>query len=506
MVRQCWIYILLVFVPVYGSAIDASVAKTLFYKPDSVQKQGYRPSLEIYWQVNPRSLHFATNQAKQIVARILTDISLTYSDGSVKDDQFILQTSPRSTPEELADLSVLEIRRYDLKGGPVKISLRMTDMNDTGNKYVFYDSVDAKAELGHPFYSDIQMLDTSVVSATQSPFLKNGRQQIPLCADFLDDNKRMLHYYAELYALGQVPGNSFPLVQRVRLAKKPNESFFDEPSAIDTIRKAGGSHVSGSFPIGKLKSGNYYIVTTLEDKTGYVLASKSHFFQRLNMHPEVTAVQKKIAGDIFKDTAMENVTVLNLDKTFLAKYSFSQLRAILKMLLPVSDPMQTSTINNFLKKPDEMYMRYFVYNYFQAINEKNPAAAWKEYTEKVLEVNKKFSVGGAAGYETDRGFIYLRYGKPTDVVTVSNETGALPYEIWQYNVLTQFSNKKELANALFLFYKSGQMMSDYNLLHSTVTGEIINMNWRRFLYTNTNSSNSSGVNTNSRAEQFIGNR
>ena len=94
--------------------------------------------------------------------------------------------------------------------------------------------------------------------------------------------------------------------------------------------------------------------------------------------------------------------------------------------------------------------------------------------------------------------MYLRYGPPTDVVTVESENGSVPYEIWQYDVLTQ-PNHKEITDALFLFYKPNHGNSDFILLHSTVDGEAKNPDWRSYLYTN-------GDNQNSRAEQYIGNR
>jgi GWxTD domain-containing protein len=257
--------------------------------------------------------------------------------------------------------------------------------------------------------------------------------------------------------------------------------------------------------IGALLSGNYYININLQDKNGTALATRSLFFQRLNAHPEKPEVAPVSLKEVMKDTSMEKVTFLDLEKTFLAKYNVQQLRSILKMLLPVSDGMQTNTINNFLKKTDEMYMRYFIYNYFQDLNAKDPGKAWKEYSDKVVEVNKKFSANGNAGYETHRGFIYLRYGKPTDIITVTSEAGSLPYEIWQYNVLTQFGNKKKLANALFQFYKQSRNLSDYFLLHSTVTGETMNSAWRTYLFS-ANGASSAGFSMNSRAEQYFSNR
>lgn len=167
------------------------------------------------------------------------------------------------------------------------------------------------------------------------------------------------------------------------------------------------------------------------------------------------------------------------------------------MLLPVSDAMQTQTINNFLKKPEDMYMRYYIYNYFKTLNPKDPGQAWKEYSEKIIEVNKRFSAHGTRGYETDRGFIFIRYGAPDDMITVENESGSLPYEVWLYNNLTQM-NHKEITNAVFLFYRRNDL-TDFKLLHSTVSGETQNPGWRSFLYLN----GQGGNNGNSRAEQYL---
>ena len=149
-----------------------------------------------------------------------------------------------------------------------------------------------------------------------------------------------------------------------------------------------------------------------------------------------------------------------------------------------------------------MYMRYYIYNYFANINKDDPGKAWKEFSAKITEVNKLYNTSNTPGYETERGFIYLRYGAPTDVITVENEPGTLPYEIWQYNTIREM-NHKELPDALFLFYRPNQMTSDFRLLHSTVTGEIQNAGWRSLLYI----MQGGAVDySNTRAEQYIGNR
>jgi len=495
--RRLGIFFVILFVACRAMAIDATVAHNIFFPVNNARGGQPTPNIELYWQINPHTLHFTTKD-KKILANIRTDIFISNDTGIIAQDHFIAQTSPRTDPEDLATLSILELRHYYITNGLIKIRMRLTDIADTMNRFVYNDSFTVAQPANALYFSGLQLIDTFISSKVNSPYLKNGRQQLPLCANFLDEHKTVLHYYGEVYGLTDIPASDFPLTRKVIISKKENEPAMNNFINTDTITNKQASSFSGSFPIATIGSGNYYLNATIENSGHKVIASSSRFFQRMNMHPAVEEVTKK---EVVADTAMESVTYFNLDKTFLAKFEMPQIRSILKMLLPTSDPMAASTINNFLKKPDEMYMRYFIYNHFLAINKKDPARAWKEFSEKIIEVNKLFNFQGTPGYTTERGYIYLRYGAPTDIIKVNGETGTLPYEIWQYNELTQL-NRKKVANAYFLFYKADQMLGDYKLLHSTVSGEVINMSWRTYLYTSSNT----GVNTTTRAEEYIGSK
>ncbi|MBZ0100369.1 MAG: GWxTD domain-containing protein, partial [Taibaiella sp.] len=179
------------------------------------------------------------------------------------------------------------------------------------------------------------------------------------------------------------------------------------------------------------------------------------------------------------------------------KYSIAQLKAIMKMLKPIADENELLNIESFVKRPDETYMRYFVYNFWKARSSDDPEKAWKNYTKLVKDVNKLFGNSRNPGYETERGFYYLKYGPPDQRYVVTAEETAWPYEIWQYN-----APGKQSSQGVFLFYNPGFMVSDYKLLHSTVQGEMRNNNWRSELYKTGGSTN----NLNSRAEQILQNQ
>ncbi len=492
-------FFLLLCIP-KANAIEAVVVHTLFYRSDTVQQGKLTPSIEIYWQVNPNTLHYATTPEKIISGKIKTDILLYNESGIIKHDQYILLTYPIKSVDELLDHDIIDMRRYNLPTGLVKLKFVLTDAIDSVNKFTFTDSFTVSPPANNYFYSGLQLLDTVYKSNSESAFWKNREQHIPFCSNFLGDNRRMIYYYAELYGAGKSSAKDYPLVQKIVISKNETEGSYGDLVHIDTIlNQQTFLPLVGKFNISTLPSGNYYLRVTLENQAHEVIANETLFFQRLNKHPFIEDTFKKTAA--INDTGIENVSVLNLKKTFVAKYSMGQIRAILKMLLPFSDQTGIQTINGFLKKPDELYMRYYIYNYFANINKDDPARAWKEFSSKITEVNKLFNTGTTPGYETERGYIYLRYGAPTDIITVENEQGTLPYEVWQYNTLMQL-NKKDIPDAIFLFYKPNHMTTDYKLLHSTVVGELQNLQWRSTLYTN----GQGGDNSNSRAEQYLGNR
>ncbi len=239
----------------------------------------------------------------------------------------------------------------------------------------------------------------------------------------------------------------------------------------------------------------------MRDNYGEILDKKTLFIQRFSTKPKVAIKEPELADSVLSnanDTA--SFHVLDLTNTFVGKYNASQVRAILKMLLLICDPIEGNNINGFLKKPDELYSKYFIFNFWEKRDKQNPEKAWKAYAERIKEVNKLFTSGARSGYETDRGRIYIQYGKPNDRIIVNNETGALPYEVWQY-----YSTEKQGREAVFLFYQPGKSLGGYELLHSTAVGEKRNTNWRALLYNNS-IAGSGTFNADSRAEQYIGNK
>lgn len=470
-------------------ALEAQVMRNIFYAPAA--SGTLQPYLEAYWQINPQTILF-DKQNDSWQAKIRTDIVVSNSSGVINEEHYILETKPVMEGSLTLTQTIIDLRRYTIKPGLVHLEVKFSDGIKKGNEFVYKDSFMVDEPGKKPMISGIQLVDTTFPSNAENVFQRNNQIQIPLCTNFIDDSRKAIKYYFELYNTDIGTANQEPITCKTYISRKQLDLPYYQLEKIDTVKRSLLQFIHASFSTTTLKSGNYYLNVVLENKTGERLATRSLPFQVMNTKPEmVTQAEPDTAT-----TRDESLTYLDLNKTYIGKYTPSQVRAILKMLAPIADPNERISINGFLKKPDDTYSRYFIYNFWLKRNATNAEQAWKEYAEKVKKVNKLFGSSMLPGYENDRGIIYLKYGEPTQRLVVENENGAYPYEVWQYNSLPN------ATDALFLFYRTGLMNNDFRLLTSTVNGEVRNRSWRTNLYI----TGAAMDPTNSKAEQYLGNR
>jgi GWxTD domain-containing protein len=83
--------------------------------------------------------------------------------------------------------------------------------------------------------------------------------------------------------------------------------------------------------------------------------------------------------------------------------------------------------------------RRFLTNFWQK-RDPTPGTAKNErrevFYEAIAYANREYKEGGrrsVAGWRSDRGRIFARYGAPDDVLRRQNEGRAPPYEVWRYS-------------------------------------------------------------------------
>lgn len=484
-----------------AEAIQATTTTTLFYKKSKKDSSHYNANIVLSWRVQNSTLHFKKNTAGQYESGLVCLIRWSTDTGMYKEETFVIKTPPQSTPEEAYAQIITDQYDYTLPAGHYNLEMALFEQDHKDQLYQYNDTLTVKeAPKDQSFLSGIQILDTSYSIVTQTVYTRNGKLDFPLASNYINEQREHISLYYELYQANKTKQTVGPLKLNCYISWKPFSSPVPQMQHNDSvIQETSFQYFYTSFPLQSLPSGNYYLNITISDKYDFVIDKNCLFIQRYNPNPKI--VPKEITDSVkkTKDTTAE-AHILDLTTTFIGKYNASQVHAILKMMLLICDPNEGISINGFLRKPDELYSKYFIYNFWEKRDKQNPEKVWKAFAERIKEVNRLFRAGSQSGYETDRGRIYIQYGKPNDRMIVNNETGTLPYEIWQY-----YNTEKQGREGVFLFYKPGKSFGEYELIHSTLVGEKRNTNWRSLLYNNS-ITGSGGLNSDSRAEQYIGNK
>ncbi len=239
----------------------------------------------------------------------------------------------------------------------------------------------------------------------------------------------------ENYEGGQVAGN-FRQVQRLKA---------------DTIVPLGVE-----FGIGKLPSGNYLLVVELRDRNDSLVQRRTQFFQRNN--PVDYDPGRMLPGELgpnFTDAYTDPDTLLDH----------------LSSMRPVADELERKMIDDQVKNKDPEVMRQIMYTFWYNRGPADPQAAWERYLEAVKYVNRQFGCRNMRGYQSDQGYVYLRYGAPNTVVNRTHETGVVPYMIWHYYRAGRYNDRR------FVFYQPERSTTCWTLLTSDMPGELNDSRW-----------------------------
>jgi GWxTD domain-containing protein len=242
-------------------------------------------------------------------------------------------------------------------------------------------------------------------------------------------------------------------------------------NAFGSFKKQVSSAVNpllAKLDITKLTSGNYNLVVEAKDENNIIHLQKKYFFQRLN-----TQKTDATTSDSIKQSK-------ELENYFGACNNTDTLQMFVECLWPIANQIDKERIINQAVKKDSDLMKKFAVDFWQrrAADTANPLKMWSNYYKSVQEVMALFKCGKQKGYYTERGRVYLQYGKPNQRAQQFAEANTFPYEIWQYYRLTDGATGQFFSNRKFVFVNKQLADECYNLVHSDMRGEIKNERWQ----------------------------
>jgi GWxTD domain-containing protein len=290
-----------------------------------------------------------------------------------------------------------------------------------------------------------------------APFYKNGLIVQPNPNSLFGQGLPTLYYYAEAYGLGAAVDGAYTLFAYLAQSNvsQPMEGYQRR-----TDREARPNEVIvGQFDLGELPSGSYFLRLALLNEDNEALAEQSRKFYVYNpdvAQPVAAAADQSYEANLYavmpEAEIEENLRHAGVLATGRERDQIARLTTL---------DAKRDFLTEFWRKRDE--------NPATPINE-----ARVRFYERVQYANDRYSNAQSEGWDTDRGRVVLKYGYPSQVDPTLFDSESLPHETWTYD------NIPGSGQSTFVFVdRLG--FGDFELIHSTVTGEVSMPDWRQQL-------------------------
>jgi GWxTD domain-containing protein len=279
---------------------------------------------------------------------------------------------------------------------------------------------------------------------------------IPRLSTFFPSQLSSLPVYFELYNTNTLEDSVCGLKQSIINTDSGIE--LSEFTSYTKLTTAEVLPILRNVDITKIPTGKYALNYTLLSRNMTELTTQSYLFERSN--------------DVEIVVDFDNMV---LDPSFQASITNDSVTYYLESLIPIAKPAEIRNIIDVLKMKDLEKERKHIQAFWLKTSPGTSYESWLKYKVQVQLVERLYSNNFQEGFETDRGRVYLQYGSPTNVVIREVSSTEYPYEIWQYNKIGVFSNKR------FIFYNPDLVNNAYRLLHSDMIGELKNPSWPQIL-------------------------
>ena len=369
--------------------------------------------------------------------------------------------SPVVTDTANIDGAFIDQQRFSLENGEYQMEISITDLNSGDALPKETVTVEVNYPENVPSVSDILLFDSYTKALKPSSCTKSGYDFLPRVYPFYGSNEEKLNFYSEIYNGNKLYDEGKFLVnyyiETVESSNRMQNYFFAKRYDVSKVNV-----LLHSIDIKDLPSGNYYLVVEVRDRSNSLICSNSAFFQRSN--PNASYDMGDLAGVSIANTFVS--TIENLDT----------LRKYIRYLDPICTEIERDYSSNLLKTSDVKTMQQFLFNFWSTRSPMNPKQGFDDYLAAVKRVNMSFNTTSFPGYRTDRGYVFLKYGQPDQIVESVDEPGAYPYQIWHYYEVAHQRNKR------FVFMSKDRSTNDYHLIHSDMIGEINNPRWQLEVY------------------------
>lgn len=460
-----------------AGAVLASAPRSLgaYLSHSTFNIPGESPYLETYLEIIGNTIVYKQNASGKYQGNVQVTMIIR-QDSVIKDYRKFELLSPELEDTTAVALNFIDQQRFMLANGSYELDLSIADLNTAVKPTVITYPVLIDFPGDRLSISGIQLINSFTKTTEANLLSKSGYDFVPYVDNFYPSDRKKLTFYSEIYNPAHQEGSGEKYLVSAFIESFESKRMLNEFVRIRREESKPVIVLLSEFDIAGLPSGNYNLVVAIRNKNNEVIAENTAFFQRFN--PAVSGSALNFEG-------------IDLNNTFAQRISSADtLREFIRTLTPIATEMERIFINSQINAASLTTLQQFFFRFWQLRDEFEPEKAWIAYNQEVIKVNNTYSTQVRKGYETDMGRVYLQYGPPNTITDVPfetsgyrytnndiNSTGTIPYQIWHYYSI---NNNRE-RNKRFVFINSSLRVTDYQLVHSDVRGEIQNYNWQRML-------------------------
>ena len=429
---------------VYGQQLGAYFGFSVFHVPEETS------FLETYISVIGETVSYQKINDK-IQGKIQIEYIISENNKNIFTDSYYL-LSPEINEQDLK-VNFIDQQRIALKNGIYKLQVVVSDANDSISPYKYETEFVVDFATQNINFSDIQFIESYNKSNDKNILNKSGYNLIPFVSDFFNENFKEIIFYNEIYFTNIKLGHNKDLLLKYFIESYENQTLFISSSRLKRTKSNKVIAILDKINIKNLPTGNYNLIIEVRDTENNLLAKKNKFFYRIN------------------DIEFYHQDISDIDGTFVDLFSTEELITYMDYLYPIANIRETQIIDNELQNNNKINMQRFLYNFWLKRNTNDPNFSFNEYLKNVKYVNEEFAFGNIAGYKTDRGRVYLKYGAPNSRIKENFQKNTKPFEVWHYYKIGNESNRK------FVFSSKSTSMNDMKLVLSNVKGETSDNEW-----------------------------
>ncbi len=409
--------------------------------------------VEIYYSFNRDSIAHITD-GNQFVASYNTKIEVSANDSVLKTMEWKRRDALNSLAELKPNQMISDVYGLLLGKGDFTINLEVRDLS---RQKIAFNEI--KFRVDPPQSDSLWMSDIQVAlkidrSQQQSRFVKNGLSIIPNPSDIFNLNWPVMYYYCEVYNLNN-----------------PNPDRDAHYNVIANVKDISGKIIK-KIPAKSKKIGNNSVVEV--DKT-LVSSLKSGVYdlaiEVVNLVTEERVAKNKQFYVYRTADYVQSESDLTEKKDDLYLIFLTKSEEELDQEFEFATYVTSSDEEDIYEELNLEGKRKFLASFWGLKNKsvgKSAQSFRQEYLNRVMLTNERYSYSGKEGWRTPKGRILLLYGQPDDIEKFYGGPDFKQHEIWTYHALE--------GGSYFVFLDiSGY--GNYQLVHSTVSAEIHDMNW-----------------------------